>query len=230
MCGLFYDINVDYTSILWEDFLTFLHALKNKFLIHHPCWWSIVSHDVINNINRTPDEILEDPQPHFLYQPPPIPYPTISDDNIGVDLDEPTFLPKYGTTSKLLSFLDSLFQTSSDYVKPSSLASVSPAVFQSVLESPSNHVSFDYDSLEDDDQDGEKQSELEDFPRSFPVQDNQDEDIPMQTVDIPFSEGLIVDNEPHDMSIVLYSKPSTNTLTIDLDEYSPSPPILRSPL
>ncbi|CAI9265321.1 unnamed protein product [Lactuca saligna] len=34
MYGLFYDINVDYTSILWEDFLNFLPASKNKFLIH----------------------------------------------------------------------------------------------------------------------------------------------------------------------------------------------------
>ncbi|CAH1432991.1 unnamed protein product [Lactuca virosa] len=45
----------------------------------------------------------------------------------------------------------------------------------------------------------------------------------MQTVDIPSSEGLIVDDEPNDMSIVLYSKASTRTFSIDLDDYSPSP-------
>ncbi|CAI9303672.1 unnamed protein product [Lactuca saligna] len=45
----------------------------------------------------------------------------------------------------------------------------------------------------------------------------------MQTVDIPSNEGLIVDDEPHNMSIVLYSKPSTMTFSIDLDDYSPSP-------
>ncbi|CAH1444497.1 unnamed protein product [Lactuca virosa] len=130
-------------------------------------------------------------------QPPSIPPPVVSNDNLGVDLDEPT--------------------------SPSKFAPVSPAGFQSVLESPSNRVSLDYDSFEDDDQDGEKQSELEDLPKISTVKDNQDEDTPMQTVDIPSSEGLIVDDESHDMSIVLYSKPSTMTFNIDLNDYSPLP-------
>ncbi|CAH1451719.1 unnamed protein product [Lactuca virosa] len=243
MYGLFYDINVAYASLIWEDVLTFLPASKNKFLIHHPCGWSIIIHDVINNSNLTPKGIPEGPLPKFLQealrscnqevglkkkransdQPPLVPSLAVSNDNLGVDLDEPTFPLKTGTTSKPLSFLDSLFQAPSDYVEPSSLALVSPAGFQSVLESPRNHVSLDYDSLEDDDQDSVKKSELEDLPKSFPVQDNQDEDTPMQTVDIPSSEGLIVDDEPHDMSIVLYSKPSTRTFNIDLNDYSPSP-------
>ncbi|CAH1444253.1 unnamed protein product [Lactuca virosa] len=45
----------------------------------------------------------------------------------------------------------------------------------------------------------------------------------MQMVDIPSNEGLIVDDEPNYMSIALYSKASTRTLNIDLDDYSPSP-------
>ncbi|CAH1432992.1 unnamed protein product [Lactuca virosa] len=70
MYGLFYDINVDYVSILWEDFLTFLPALNNKFLIHHPRWWSIIIHDVINNSNLTPEEIPKGPLPLFLHMSP----------------------------------------------------------------------------------------------------------------------------------------------------------------
>ncbi|CAI9286877.1 unnamed protein product [Lactuca saligna] len=106
-----------------------------------------------------------------LDQPPSIPYPHVSEDNIGADLDAPTSPPKL-----------------------------------SYLEGPSNHVSLvDYDSNEDHDQDGEKQSELEDLTKSSPLQDNQDDDTSMQTVDIPSSEGVIVDDEPNDMSIVLRS-------------------------
>ncbi|CAI9278366.1 unnamed protein product [Lactuca saligna] len=45
----------------------------------------------------------------------------------------------------------------------------------------------------------------------------------MQTIDIPSNEGLIVDDEPNDMSTVLESKASTMTFNIDLDDYSPSP-------
>ncbi|CAI9301105.1 unnamed protein product [Lactuca saligna] len=44
----------------------------------------------------------------------------------------------------------------------------------------------------------------------------------MQTVHIPSSEGLIVDDEPDDMSIFINSKPSTRTFSIDLDDYSHS--------
>ncbi|CAH1447130.1 unnamed protein product [Lactuca virosa] len=156
-------------------------------------------------------------------QLPPIPSPSVSDDNLGADLDEPTSPPKYGTSSKPHSFLYSLFQAPSDYDEPSSPVPVSPVGFQSILESPSNRVSLDYDSPEDDDQDGEKQYEPEDLPKSSRVQDNQDGDTTMQMIDIPTSEGLIVDDEPHVMSIVLYSKPSTGTFSIDLDYYSPSP-------
>ncbi|CAH1415951.1 unnamed protein product [Lactuca virosa] len=259
MYGLFDGINVDYTSILWEDFLTFLFASKNKFLIHHPRWWSIIIHDVINNRNLRPEGTPEGPQPQFLRMTPYrihiasdfefshpiiIPYTilakldennaslcsyqryiqgtTSSPKNKNV-LDKTRSPPKYGTTSNPFSFLDSSFQAPYDYDEPSSLTPVSPAGFQSVLESPSNRVSLDYDSLHDDDQDGEKKFELEDLPKSFPVQYNQDKDTPMQMVDIASSEGLIVDDEPHDMSIVLYSKPSTRTFNIDLDDYSPSP-------
>ncbi|CAI9263434.1 unnamed protein product [Lactuca saligna] len=42
----------------------------------------------------------------------------------------------------------------------------------------------------------------------------------MRTVDIPSSEGLIVDDENNDMSIVLCSTVSARTFTIELDEYS----------
>lgn len=42
-------------------------------------------------------------------QPPFIPSPHVSEDDIGADLDEPTSPPKSSTTSKPLSFLDSLF-------------------------------------------------------------------------------------------------------------------------
>ncbi|CAI9279870.1 unnamed protein product [Lactuca saligna] len=45
----------------------------------------------------------------------------------------------------------------------------------------------------------------------------------MQKIVIPSTEGLIVDDEPNDMSIFLYSKASTKTFNIDLDDYSPSP-------
>ncbi|CAH1432415.1 unnamed protein product [Lactuca virosa] len=215
MYGLFYDINVDYASILWEDFLNFLPASKNKFLIHHPRWRSIIIHDAIHNSNLAPGSIREGPQPHILF---------VSDVNLGADLEEPTSLPKSGTTSKPFSLLDSLFQAPSDYDEPSSSAPVSPVGIQSVLKSPSYHISLDYDSLEDDDQDDDKKSEPETFPKSSPVQDNHGEDTPMQMVDIPSSEGLIVDNDPNDMSIVLYSNGSTRTFSIDLDDYSPPTP------
>ncbi|CAI9280917.1 unnamed protein product [Lactuca saligna] len=240
MYGLFYDINVDYASILWEDFLNFLPASKNKFLIHHPRWWSIIIYHAIHNSNLAPGWIPEGPQPHFLCmtpyrirttsesgssgiisppkkkrkhsdhaskksakkkkkskssQPPTISSLSISDDNHGADLEEPTSLPKSGTTSKSFSFIYSLFHAPSDYDKPSSSAPVSPAHIQSVLESPNHHVSLDYDSLEDDNQDDDKQSEPENFPQDSTVQDNPDDDTPMRTVDIPSSEGLIVDDK-----------------------------------
>ncbi|CAH1413593.1 unnamed protein product [Lactuca virosa] len=205
MYGLFYDINVDYASILWEDFLNFLPASKNKFLIHHPRWWSIIIYDAIHNSNLALGWIPEGPQPHFLCmtsyrirmasesgssqpviipdsiltkldensaslcsyqkyiqgiisppkkkrkhsdhtskkkakkkkksnQPPPIPSSVVSDDNHGADLEEPTSLPKSGTTSKSFSFIDSLFQAPSDSDEPSSSAPVSPARVQSDLE------------------------------------------------------------------------------------------------
>ncbi|CAI9285232.1 unnamed protein product [Lactuca saligna] len=89
-------------------------------------------------------------------EPPPISSPAITDDNHGAYLEEPTSLPKYGTTSKSFSFIDSLFHAPSDYDKPSSSAPVSPAHVQSVLESPKHHVSLDYDSIEDDNQDDDK--------------------------------------------------------------------------
>ncbi|CAI9303671.1 unnamed protein product [Lactuca saligna] len=128
MYGLFYDINVDYAYILWEDFLTFFPELKNKFLIHHPRWWSIIIHDVINNRNLT---LEKTPKAHYHCtcellclrkkkrkhsdhaskksakkkkrlnsdQPPSIPSPIISNDNLGVDLDEPTSPPKFAPVS-----------------------------------------------------------------------------------------------------------------------------------
>lgn len=43
-------------------------------------------------------------------------------------------------------------------------------------------------------------------------------------VDIPSSEGMIVDDEPNDVSIVLYSNTSTRTFSIDLDDFSPQTP------
>lgn len=46
----------------------------------------------------------------------------------------------------------------------------------------------------------------------------------MRTVDIPSSEGLIVDDEINDMSVVLYSTASARTFTVDLDDYSPPTP------
>ncbi|CAH1420792.1 unnamed protein product [Lactuca virosa] len=46
----------------------------------------------------------------------------------------------------------------------------------------------------------------------------------MRRVDIPSSEGLIVDDETNDVSIVLYSNASTRTFSIDLDDYSPPIP------
>lgn len=85
--------------------------------------------------------------------------PAVSDDNHGADLEEPTSLPKSGTTSKSFSFIDSLFQAPFDYDAPSSSALVSPARVQSVLESPTHHVSLEYESLEDDNQDDDKQSQ-----------------------------------------------------------------------
>ncbi|CAH1416766.1 unnamed protein product [Lactuca virosa] len=155
---------------------------------------------------------------------PYIPSPYISEDNLGADLDETTSPHKSGTTSKPLPFLDSLFQAPFDYAESSSPAPVSPAFFQSDLKGPRNRVSLvDYDSNEDNEQEGEKQFEIEDLTKSSLVQDNQDEDTHMQTVDIPSRGGLIVDDEPNDMSIVLKSKASTRTLSIDLDDYSPSP-------
>ncbi|CAI9278033.1 unnamed protein product [Lactuca saligna] len=226
MYGLFYDINVDYTSILWEDFLNFLPASKNKFLIYHPCWWSIIIYDAIHNSNLAPGWI-----PCGTTSPPkkkrkhsdhaskksakkknkskssqsrPISSPAVSDDNNGADLEEPTSLPKSGTTSMSFSFIDSLFHTPSNYDKPSSSAPVSPAHVQSVLESLNHHVSLDYDSLEDDKPDDDKQPEPENFPQDSPVQDNPDDDTPMRMVDIPSTEGLIVDDKTNDMSIVLY--------------------------
>ncbi|CAH1413457.1 unnamed protein product [Lactuca virosa] len=45
----------------------------------------------------------------------------------------------------------------------------------------------------------------------------------MQTVYLPSNEGMIVDDEPNHMSIVLYSKESNKTFNIHLDDYSPSP-------
>ncbi|CAH1449506.1 unnamed protein product [Lactuca virosa] len=144
-------------------------------------------------------------------QPPFIPSPHVSEDNIREDLEEPTYSLKSGITSRSFPFLDSLFQAPSDYVESSSPSPVSPACFQSDIEGPSNHVSLDYDSLEDDDQDGEKKSKLQDLPIHSPVQDNQDENTPMQTIDIPSNEGLIVDDERNDMSIVLHSKANTRT-------------------
>ncbi|CAI9291912.1 unnamed protein product [Lactuca saligna] len=157
-------------------------------------------------------------------QPPPISSLAVSDDNHGADLEEPTSLPKSSTTSKLSSFLDSLFQAPYDYDEPFSSAPLSPTRFHSVLESPSHHVSLDYNSLEEDNQDDAKQSKPENFPQDYHVQDNSDEDTPMRTVDIPSSEGLIVDDETNDMSIVLYSNASAKTFNTDLDDYSPPTP------
>ncbi|CAI9292070.1 unnamed protein product [Lactuca saligna] len=91
-------------------------------------------------------------------------------------------------------------------------------------EIPSHHVSLDYDSLEDNNQDDDKQSKPETIPQGYPVHDNLDKDTPMRTVDIPSSEVLIVDDETNDMPIVLYSNASTRTFSIDLDDYSPSTP------
>ncbi|CAI9295467.1 unnamed protein product [Lactuca saligna] len=119
------------------------------------------------------------------------------------NLEEPTSLPKSGTTSKSFSFIDSVFHAPSNYHKPSSSAPISLAHVQSVLECPNHHVSLDYDSLEDDNQDDDKKSEPKNFPQDYPVQDNPDDDTPMRTVDIPSSEGLIVNDETNDMSIVL---------------------------
>ncbi|CAH1452716.1 unnamed protein product [Lactuca virosa] len=297
MYGLFYDVNVDYTSILWDDFLNFLPASKNKFLIHHPRWWSIILHNVINNSNLTIDGIPEGPKPQFLcmtlyrmtiastsesshpviipdtivakidansaslrsYQKyikgtisppkkkrkhsdhaskklakkkkqskfvpqPPIPSPDVSDDNQEAELDNPISSPKSGTTSKSPSFLDSLFHVPRDYDEPPSSAPVSPARVQSVLESPNHRASLGYDSIDNDNQDDDNQSDPETFPQGSPLQDHQDEDTPIQTVDIPSSEGLIVDDETSDMSIVLYSNASAKTFSIDLDDYSPPTP------
>ncbi|CAI9294425.1 unnamed protein product [Lactuca saligna] len=273
MYGLFYDINVDYASILWEDFLNFLPTSESKFLIRHPCWWSIIIYDAIHNSNLAPGWIPEGPHQHFLCmmpyrirteaesgssqpgiilppkkkrkhfdhaskksakkkkkkkskssQPPPISSAAVSDDNHGANLEEPTSLPKSGTTSKSFSFIDSLFHALSDYDKPSSSSLVSPTQVQSVLESQNHYVSFDYDSLENDNQDDDKQSEPENFPQHSPIQDNLDDDTPMRTVDIPSSEGLIAHDETNDISIVIYSIVSSRTFTIDLDDYTPPTP------
>ncbi|CAH1448061.1 unnamed protein product [Lactuca virosa] len=124
---------------------------------------------------------------------PPIPSPDVSDDTHEAELDNPMSSPK----------------------------SVSPAHVQSVLESPNHRVSLGYDSLDDDNQDDDNQSKPETFTQGSPVQDNHDEDTAIQTVDIPSSEGLIVDDETSDMSIVLYSNASAKTFSIDLDDYSP---------
>ncbi|CAI9278324.1 unnamed protein product [Lactuca saligna] len=129
-------------------------------------------------------------------QPPSIPFPHVSEDDIGVDLDEPTSPPKSSTTSKPLSFLYSLFQAPSAYVESSSMTLDSPAYFQSNLEGPRNCVSLvNYD----DEQEGEKQFQLQNLTNSSAVQDNQDEDTTIQTVHIPSSEGLIFDDELNDM-------------------------------
>ncbi|CAI9279236.1 unnamed protein product [Lactuca saligna] len=254
MYGLFYDINVDYTSILWEDFLNFLPASKNKFLIHHPCWWSIIIYDAIHNSNLAPGWIPEGPKPHFSCMTPyqirttsesGSSQPIIIPDSILTKLDENSdslcSYQKYiqgiiSPPKKKRNHSDhaskksaknkksksiSLFHAPSDYDKPSSLALVSPAHVQSVLESPNHHGSLDYDSLKDDNQDDDKQSEPENIPQDSLVQDNPDDDTPMRTIDIPSSEGLIVDDETNDMSIVLYSILSARTFTIDLDDYSP---------
>lgn len=90
-------------------------------------------------------------------QQPSIPSLDVCEYNIGVDLDDPVSPPKSGTTSKPLSFLDSLFQAPSDYVESSSPAPVSPACFQSDLEGPTNPVPLvNYDSYEEDEQEGKK--------------------------------------------------------------------------
>lgn len=56
--------------------------------------------------------------------------------------------------------------------------------------------------------------------QTFNMLDDQDEDIPMQAVDMPPSNGLIVNDEPTNMSIVMYNKVSTRVFDIDLDDYS----------
>lgn len=70
MYGVFYNINIDYASILWEYFLTFLPTSKTKFLNHHPRWWPIIIHDIINNSNLEPEEILEGPLEPFFHMSP----------------------------------------------------------------------------------------------------------------------------------------------------------------
>ncbi|CAH1445406.1 unnamed protein product [Lactuca virosa] len=148
MYGLFYDINVDYASILWEDFLNFLPASKNNFffiilagslsLFIMP---SIISSFQIlylqswtkkkrKHSDHASKKSAKKKKKSKSNQPPPISSVAISDDNLGPHLEEPTSLPK----------------------------SVSPSRLQPVLESPSYRVPLDYDSLEDDDQDDDKQS------------------------------------------------------------------------
>lgn len=147
---------------------------------------------------------------------PPIPSPEVSDYNQEAELDNPLSSPKSGTISKSPSFLDSLFHAPSYYHKPPSSAPVSPARIHSVLESPNHRASLSYDSLDDD-----NQSDPDTFPQGSPLQDHHDEGTPIQTVEIPSSEGLIIDDETSDMSIVLYSNASAKTFSIDLDDYSP---------
>ncbi|CAH1448893.1 unnamed protein product [Lactuca virosa] len=90
---------------------------------------------------------------------------------------------------------------------------------QSEQTGPSNCATMvDSFSNHDDEQEGEKQT-----PQTLSTQDDQDKNIPMQTVAIPPSEGLIVDDEPTNMSIILHSKVSFRAFNIDLDNYYPSP-------
>ncbi|CAH1427027.1 unnamed protein product [Lactuca virosa] len=207
MYGLYYDINVDYMSILSEDLLTFLPASKNKF------------------------EIPEGPLPLFLHMSPYQIRTTSEYEFIHPIIIPDVILAKLGENSASLrsyqKYIKGITSSPKKKRKHSDHASKKLAkkkkAMKSDLEGPRNRVSLVcYDSIDDNDQEGEKQSELEDLTQSTPVQHNQDDDTPIQTVDIPSSEGLIVDNEPNDMSIVLYSKTYTMTFNIDLDDYSPS--------
>ncbi|CAH1413787.1 unnamed protein product [Lactuca virosa] len=147
MYGLYYDVKVDYASIPWEEFLTYIPASKKNFKIYHPRWWKHLDHaskKLVKNIKKSK------PDP-----PTPICSQEASDDDNGGDLDENTTSPKSGTTTKPFTFIYSLFGTPSEYVQSSSPAPDSPTSNQPDQPGPSTRTTMvDSFSDHDDDQEG----------------------------------------------------------------------------
>lgn len=70
MYSLYYDVKVEYASIIWENFLTNLPASKNYFKVDHTLWWSTIIHDTITNALQSSGGILDGKIPTFLSMTP----------------------------------------------------------------------------------------------------------------------------------------------------------------